>query len=104
MSDKITILTPGRVLEVLFAAEVRADDLDILIEATRQRLDVSSPTRPGLARLGTATLSEPDPAAPNSRPVFSRSGAKIGFVTPSREAEPPYQHTYLLHPSEEAER
>ena len=96
MSDKITILTPGRVLEVLFAAEVRADDLDILIEATRQR--------PGLARLGTATLSEPDPAAPNSRPVFSRSGAKIGFVTPSREAEPPYQHTYLLHPSEEAER
>ena len=96
MSDKITILAPSRVLEILFAKEVQPKDLDILIEATPQRLDVSSPTRPGLARLGTATLSEPDPAAPNSRPVCSRSGAKIGFVAPSREAAPPYQHTYLL--------
>ena len=88
MSDKITILTPNRVLEVLFTDEVQTDDLQILAKATRQR--------PGLARLGTATLSEPDPAAPNSRPVYSRSGAKIGFVAPSREAAPPYQHTYLL--------
>ena len=90
MSDtqRITILTPGRVLEVLFAAEVRVDDLEILIEAT--------PQRPGLVRLGTATLGEPEPAAPNSQPVYSRSGAKIGFVAPSRDAEPPYQDTYLL--------
>ena len=88
MSEKITILAPSRVLEILFAKEVQPKDLDILIEAT--------PQRPGLARLGTATLSEPDPAAPNSQPVFSRSGAKIGFVAPSREAAPPYQHTYLL--------
>jgi len=88
MSDKITILTPNRVLEVLFTAEVRADDLEILVEATWER--------PGLVRLGTATLGEPDPATPNSLPVFSRSGAKIGFVAPSRETEPPYAHTYLL--------
>lgn len=88
MTDKITILTPSRVLEILFTKDVQPDDLDILIEAT--------PKRPGLVRLGTATLGQPEPAAPNSRPVYSRSGAKIGFVAPSAEAQPPYQHTYLL--------
>jgi hypothetical protein len=48
-----------------------------------------------LAQLGTATLGQPTPATPNSRPVYSRSGAKFGFVA-TDGLEPPYHHTYWL--------
>jgi hypothetical protein len=75
-------------LEVLFPDEVQPDDLELLRLPTQQR--------PGRARLLKAKMGEPDPNAPNSKPVFSGTGAKFGFVANADLLETPYTFTYQL--------
>jgi len=75
-------------IEVLFANEIQEGDLDVL--------RAPGPDQPGLARLGRATMGTPDPGAPNSVPLVSWSGGKIGFAAPSDLMEQPYHATYEL--------
>lgn len=69
-------------LEILFTSELREGDLEILQQASREQ--------PGLVQLGQVTVGQ----AENSQPVYSRSGAKLGFIT--QEALPPYYETYQI--------
>jgi len=69
-------------LELLFAAELRDGDLEIVRSASREQ--------PGLARLGLATVGQCE----TGQPVYSRSGAKVGFLSP--DALPPYYETYEI--------
>jgi len=78
-------------IDILFAEELCTGDLDIIYPASEEA--------PGLAQLGTATLGQPDPRTPNSVPLHSRSGAKVGFVAIDG-LEPPYSHTYWLQEDE----
>lgn len=61
-----------KTLVVFFSQNVEPDDLEILQPAGSECA--------GLARLRRACTGQADPAAPNSTPVFSKSGAKIGFI------------------------
>ncbi len=83
-----------QMIEILFTDEVKVDDLEIIREATWQQ--------PGLAQLGTATLGDVTPDAPMSQPLYSRTGAKFGFVA-NLPPEPPYTHTYWLQEGHDAE-
>lgn len=62
-------------LEILFPEEVQSEDLEIITPA--------SSTEPGRIRLKQARLGTFNPTTPNSTPLLSRSGAKIGFVVPA---------------------
>lgn len=79
-------------LEILFAEEIRPGDLEIIRPATGQR--------PGRARLSAAYLGPVHPDAPNSTPVFSRTGAKIGFI--AGETFAPYDTVYRLETASSA--
>jgi hypothetical protein len=78
-------------IEILFPAEIQPEDLEIIAMATAWE--------PGRARLGKAQVGPPDPAAPNSTPLFSRTGAKIGFVASADLIEPPFINCYWLEAS-----
>ncbi len=75
-------------LEILFSDEIQDGDLDIAIPANHEQ--------PGYVRLGQARLGQPHPDTPNSLPLFSRSGAKIGFVAGAELLEAPYNQTYWI--------
>src|SRR5574341_786150 len=75
-------------LEILFSDEIQEGDLDIAVPA--------NPEQPGYVRLGQVRLGQPPPGAPNSMPLFSQSGAKIGFVAGVELLEAPYSQTYWI--------
>lgn len=65
------------------------DDLEIIREPGRNK--------PGQARLRAATVGEVDPAAPNSLPLLSSRGGKIGFVAREELLEPDdFESAYLI--------
>jgi hypothetical protein len=75
-------------IEILFPEEIRPEDLEIIAPA--------SPNEPGRIRLGKAQVGPPHPSALNSAPLFSRTGAKIGFVAAADLLEPPFTSCYWL--------
>lgn len=75
-------------VEILFEMEVQKDDLEIIIPATS--------TAPGRVKLGQARIGPANPAAPRSAPLFSRTGAKIGFVATANLMEAPFTNCYWL--------
>ena len=75
-------------VEVLFADELKDGDLEVLRSP--------GPAQPGLARIGRASIGRIDPEAPNSAPLLSWSGGKIGFVALADLMEEPYYCTYEL--------
>jgi hypothetical protein len=79
---------PQQFIEILFPDEVQPDDLEILIPARAEK--------PGQVRLIQAQIGKPHPAAPNSAPLLSRTGAKIGFVAPAELIEAPFTNCYWL--------
>ena len=81
-------MKPTRFMEILFTADLQPDDLVILIPA---RAD-----EPGRARLQQAYLGPARPDAPNSAPLCSWTGAKIGYVATADLLESPYGSTYWL--------
>lgn len=79
-------------VEILFAEEVQPEDLEIIAPASTRE--------PGRIRLGQAQMGRPNPAAPNSAPLISRTGAKIGFVASAHLIEPPFTSCYWIEPGE----
>ena len=77
-----------RYFEILNVGEIRPDDLEILEQATTNK--------PGRIKLGRAYLAARQQGAPNSTPILSWTGAKIGFVAPADLFEPPYLDTYYF--------
>ena len=75
-------------IEILFPEDVRPEDLDVVTPAAAGQ--------PGRVKLGQARMGKPHPNAPNSAPLFSRTGAKSGFVASAELSEPPYTHCYWL--------
>lgn len=75
-------------VEILFPEEIQPDDLDVITPATAQA--------PGRVRLGQARIGPAHPDAPNSAPLLSRTGAKIGFVAAAELLEPPFSSCYWL--------
>lgn len=74
-------------IEVIFPAYMAPDDLDIITEA--------SPDQPGLARLNKATVANDD--ALLSKPLFSRTGPKIGYLVDDETfVFPPFNSCYRL--------
>jgi hypothetical protein len=82
-------------IEILFPDEVQPNDLEILTPARAEK--------PGRVRLIQARIGQPHPAAPNSAPLLSRTGAKIGFVAPADLIEPPFTNCYWLKAAPPAE-
>lgn len=78
-------------IEILFAEEIQPEDMEIIALATARE--------PGRVRLGKAQVGPPNPAAPNSAPLFSRTGAKIGFVASADLLEPPFTSCYWIEAS-----
>ena len=74
--------------EILFPDEVKPGDLEIIASP--------KPDKPGRARLLQAQVGAPHPDAPSSAPLFSWTGAKIGFVASAELIEPPYTSCYWL--------
>ena len=85
-------MKPTRFMEILFTADLQPEDLEILTPA---RAD-----EPGRARLQQAYLGPARPDAPNSAPLFSWTGAKIGYVATAELLAAPYGSTYWLVESE----
>lgn len=77
-----------RFVEILFHEEVQPEDLEVITPATAQE--------PGRIRLGQARIGPAHPAAPSSSPLFSRTGAKIGFVAAAGLIEAPFSSCYWL--------
>lgn len=75
-------------LEILVSDEIRDGDLTIAIPANDDQ--------PGYVRLDQARLGQPRPDTPNSLPLFSRSGVKIGFVAGAELLQAPYSQTYWI--------
>lgn len=74
-------------IEVIFSKYLEVDDLDIITEATFNQ--------PGLARLNKATVANDN--ALLSKPLFSRSGPKIGYlVNDETFVFPPFNSCYRL--------
>ena len=82
-------------IEILFPEEIQPEDLEIIALATVRA--------PGRVRLGKAQVGPSNPAAPNSAPLFSRTGAKIGFVASADLLEPPFSGCYWLEAEESDE-
>jgi hypothetical protein len=84
-------------IEILFPEEIQSDDLEFIMPASTKE--------PGRVRLGQARIGPAHPAAPNSAPLLSRTGAKIGFVAAADLLEPPFTSCYWLEaPPAEAEQ
>ena len=81
-----------RFMEILFTADLQPNDLEILTPA--------SSDEPGRARLQQAYFGPAQPDAPNSAPLFSWTGAKIGYIATAELLEAPYTSTYWLVESE----
>ncbi len=75
-------------IEILFLDNLSPGDLEIIIPATA--------AEPGRARLKRARLGKRSPETPNSQPLLSAVGGKIGFVAKAALIEPPYTDTYWL--------
>ena len=78
-------------LQILFNDRRHEEDIEIIEAATEDR--------PGRARLVQARVGQPDPAAPNSKPLFSSRGPKFGYVAGAdliSTVGPPYEATYWL--------
>ena len=77
-------------LQILFPDVVAEGDLDILADP--------GPEGPGRVRLGRAIIGQPSPATPNSRPLLSGAGGKIGFVAGADFFDPdgPFHGVYWL--------
>jgi hypothetical protein len=88
-------MEPKQFIEILFPDELQPEDLEFV--------RLARAAEPGLVRLGQATIGQPCPQAPNSAPVYSRTGAKLGYVASAELAEEPYQYTYWLEACEVAE-
>ena len=80
--------------EILFPDEVKPGDLEIIAPA--------KPDKPGRVRLLQAQVGPPHPDAPSSAPLFSWTGAKIGFVAAAELIEPPYTCSYWLEAQQSA--
>lgn len=78
-------------VEILFPEEVRPEDLEIVVQATAEE--------PGQVKLDQAQVGPSNPDAPNSAPLVSRTGAKIGFVASADLLEPPFSSCYWLEAS-----
>lgn len=78
----------NQLLHIFFPNKVQADDLHITQPACANC--------PGQAALNAARIQPADPAAPNSQPVHSRTGYKIGFLANANLFDPPYTNTYQL--------
>jgi hypothetical protein len=78
-------------IEILFPEEIQPEDVEIIALATVRE--------PGRIRLGKAQVGPPNPAAPNSAPLFSRTGAKIGFVASADLLEAPFTSCYWIEAS-----
>jgi hypothetical protein len=87
-------MSTQKFIEILFPEDVQPEDLEVVTPAASGK--------PGRVKLGQARLGKPHPAAPNSAPLFSRTGAKIGFVASADLIEPPYTHCYWLEESDRA--
>lgn len=59
-------------------------------------IEPPTPGRPGVAHLVRAVIGKPTPDAPNSRPVYSSDGGKIGFVAQAKLMIGPFNKTYVL--------
>lgn len=79
----------AKYLEIIFASKLLAGDLEIIQAATT--------AQPGVAKLDQATIGPADPTTPNSRPILSRSGAKVGFIAEQEFIDAPYSETYKLN-------
>jgi hypothetical protein len=77
--------------EILFPDEVKPGDLKIIAPAKSDK--------PGRVRLLQAQVGAPHPDAPSSAPLFSWTGAKIGYVATAELLEAPYISTYWLEES-----
>jgi hypothetical protein len=75
-------------IEILFEEDVHQDDLEIIARPTVQG--------PGRVRLNKAQIGPANPDAPNSAPLLSWTGAKIGFVAAAGLLEPPFTDCYWL--------
>ena len=82
--------THDQFLQILFPDAVAEGDLDILAE--------SGPEGPGRVRLGRAIIGRSEAATPNSRPLLSGAGGKIGFVASVDFFDPdgPFHGVYWL--------
>jgi hypothetical protein len=78
-------------LEILFSDAVQPGDLEITVPA--------SVSQPGQVRLARARLGQSTPDAPNSVPLFSWNGAKIGFVAGPELMEEPFTQSYWIIPA-----
>ena len=74
-----------RFVSVLFPDVLEADDLDIVAQSTKSQLDEVG--QMGQARLNQARIGLANPGQPNSLPLFSRTGAKLGYVAEAEFAE-----------------
>jgi hypothetical protein len=77
--------------EILFPDEVKPGDLKIIAPAKSDK--------PGRVRLLQAQVGAPHPDAPSSAPLFSWTGAKIGYIATAELLEAPYISTYWLEES-----
>ncbi len=78
----------NKYIEILFLDNLSPGDLEIITPATA--------AEPGRAKLRQAHLGASSPETPNSKPLLSAVGGKIGFVAEAALIEPPYTDTYWL--------
>jgi hypothetical protein len=74
--------------EILFPECIREGDLEIVTPATFRV--------PGKVRLVGAYAGRPHPEAPNSKPLLSAVGDKIGYLAIGELLEPPYSWSYWI--------
>ncbi len=79
---------PKKFLCILFYDVLQADDIKFIRGC--------SPDEPGLAQIDRARLGQPRPEAPNSMPLDSRTGARLGYVADMALLEAPYNDTFLM--------
>jgi hypothetical protein len=77
-------------IEVLFPERLRPDDITIIEKPDENHL--------GRAQLNKATIDDPYPQAPNSRPLNSWTGERLGFVADEELLELPAWDCYWLIP------
>ena len=78
----------SKFLCILFYDELQDDDIKFVKGC--------SPDEPGLAKIHRAKLGQPRPDAPNSLPLDSHRGGRIGYVADAILLEPPYDDTFVI--------